>query len=172
MHTFPFNIVPVRQDFLVKARTLGLDDQGQAVEHLTAKGGEPCRDAFRRARPGEALILASYCPFAHAGPYREYGPVFILAQADALAAPPAILPVAGEQPYLGASFVLRAYSHDERIVDAVITPPADAAGHLERLFANCDPAFVLARFPAYGCYALKIIRRDAQMPNDELAFSI
>lgn len=172
MHNFPYNIIPVREDFLVTARTLGIDDLGQPVEHLTAKGGEPCRDAFRRARPGEALILASYCPFAKAGPYREYGPVFILAQAGPRSAPPAALPVTGEPPYLGASFVLRAYSHDERIVDAVMTPPADAAGHLERLFAAHDPAFILARFPAYGCYALKIIRRDTLMPNDELVFSV
>ena len=172
MPNFPYNIVEIREDFLVQARTAGLDDLGQPVEHLTAKGGEPCRDAFRRALAGEALILASYCPFAHAGPYREYGPVFILARPDPHAAAPAALPVTGEQPYLGASFVLRAYSHDERIVDAVITPPADAAAHLERLFAAHDPAFILARFPAYGCYALKIIRRDPLMPNDELAFSI
>lgn len=156
MHSFPYKIVPIRKDFLVKARACGLDDLGQPVVRLTAAGGEPCRDAFRRARPGEALILASYCPFVHAGPYREYGPVFILSEADARSASCEALPVTGARPYLGASFVLRAYSHDERIVDAVITPAGDAPGHLERMFADHDPAFVLARFPAYGCYAARI----------------
>jgi hypothetical protein len=152
----PYLIAPLRTDFLLKARAMGIDDLGQDVERLTAKGGEPCRDAFRRADAGEALILASYCPFRRAGPYREYGPVFILADADAGSVPLAGLPVLGARPYLGASFVLRAYSDDERIVDAVISASGDAESHLQRLFAAHDPAFVLARFPAYGCYALRI----------------
>lgn len=152
------NIVPLRADFLVKARRIGVDDLGQPVERLLAKGGEPCRDAFRRAEAGEALILASYCPFQHAGPYREYGPVFILAEADAHCATAVSLPVEGPSPYLGSSFVLRAYSEDERIVDAVLGAPHESANHLRRLFENEGIAFVLARFPAYGCYALRIER--------------
>ncbi|UUZ51031.1 hypothetical protein LP420_16400 [Massilia sp. B-10] len=46
------------------------------------------------------------------------------------------MPVEGEQPYLGASFVLRAYSDQERIVDAVLSTPADASAQLERLFST------------------------------------
>lgn len=172
MHNSHYAIAALRDDFLLRARTLGIDDLGQPVERLTAQGGEPCRDTFRRAEPGQSLILASYCPFERVGPYREYGPVFILADAPADDAPPAVLPVDGARPYLGASFVLRAYSREERIVDAMITPAQEAAAHLERLFAAHDPAFVLARFPAYGCYALKIIRRDPLMPNYELEYSI
>ncbi len=154
----PLNIMPLRADFLVKARRIGVDDLGQPVEHLVAKGGEPCRDAFRRAEAGEALILASYCPFQHAGPYREYGPVFILAEADAHCANPVSLPVDGPSPYLGSGFVLRAYSEEERIVDAVLCAPHESADHLRRLFDNEGTAFILARFPAYGCYALRIER--------------
>lgn len=154
----PINIISVREDFLVTARSMGLDDLGQPVERLIAKGGEPCRDAFRRAKAGEALILASYCPFRHAGPYREYGPVFILGEADPDCAAPVTLPVDGTVPYLGTSFVLRAYSEEERIVDAVICQPHEAAEHSRRLFASHETAFILARFPAYGCYALRLER--------------
>jgi hypothetical protein len=157
------HISPLRSDFLAKVREQGIDDLGQPVERLTAAGGEPCRDVFRRARAGEALILASYCPFERVGPYREYGPVFVLAEGDA-AVPPAVLPVDGELPYLGASFVLRAYSADERIVDAVLTTPAEAGAQLEGLFARHKPAFVLARFPTYGCYALRIDGITASSP--------
>ncbi|SHH61857.1 DUF1203 domain-containing protein [Massilia sp. CF038] len=149
------NIIPIRETFLAQVRSEGIDDLGQPVERLIAKGGEPCRDAFRRARPGEALILASYCPFDRVSPYREYGPVFVLAAPEAVPLP-AGLPVEGEHPYLGASFVLRAYSDEERIVDAVLTTPDEANAQLERLLAQHAPAFVLARFPAYGCYALRI----------------
>jgi hypothetical protein len=155
----PYRIVPVREAFLARARGEGIDDLNQPVERLPAEGGEPCRDVLRRARAGEQLILASYCPFHIAGPYREYGPVFILANPDADGALPDRLPVDGAPPYLGASFVLRAYSHQERIVDAVVTTPQAAAHALQRLLANPGTSFVLARFAAYGCYALRIEAR-------------
>ncbi len=159
MHQVPYKIVPIRSDFLFRARLEGIDDLGQPAERLTATGGEPCRDVFRRAVAGERLILASYCPFQHAGPYREYGPVFILEHEDDSAAPPEALPMEGARPYLGPQFVLRAYSSDERIVDALLSTPREAAGHLERLFDDGGTRFVLGRMAAYGCYALRIERR-------------
>lgn len=60
-------IRPIKEDFLLKVREASLDDQNQKVVRLTAAGGEPCRDVLRRAKPGEELILASYCPFTVAG---------------------------------------------------------------------------------------------------------
>lgn len=149
-------IVAIPSDFLARVRA-GLDDLGQPVERHVASGGEPLRDCLRRARPGEAILLASYCPFTVAGPYKEYGPVFVSASIQAK--PPLdALPFGGEQPYLGASFVLRAYSGEERIVDACLSSPAAAADDLAKLFARADTVFVLARFAAYGCYALRIER--------------
>jgi hypothetical protein len=151
-----YRIVPIRSDFAVRARALGLDDQGQGVEYHTASGGEPCRDVLRGARPGEALILASYGPFAGAGPYREFGPVYILASDAAEPVDLSRLPVDGAAPYFTQPFALRAYCRDERIIDAVITPVADARQHLRRLLALPRAAFVHARFGAYGCYACRI----------------
>ena len=151
----------MRGDFLARARSQGIDDLGQPVEHMIASGGEPCRDTLRRAQAGEKLILASYCPFQHAGPFREYGPIFIRAHATGKLPLPARLPLDGAQPYLAGHFVLRAYSPQERIVDALLSTPRQAAGHLQRLFADKDTAFVLARFAAYGCYAVRL-ERDLQ----------
>src|SRR5258706_13487368 len=65
-------IRPLPDSFLDRVRQQRLDDLGQPVRRLTAKGGEPCRDILRRARPGEEIILASYCPFEAAGPFREF----------------------------------------------------------------------------------------------------
>jgi hypothetical protein len=155
-----FSITPIRASFVERARGAGLDDLDQQVEQHIAEGGEPCRDALRRARPGERLILASYCPFERAGPYREYGPVFILAQGESTPAAREVLPIDGETPYLRTPFVLRAYSSDERIVDAVVTETGQAQAELARLLANDRTAFVLARFAAYGCYACRIDRRS------------
>ncbi|WP_081686824.1 DUF1203 domain-containing protein [Chitinilyticum litopenaei] len=157
----PITIRPIRADFLLKAREAGLDDQNQPVVRLLAKGGEPCRDVLRKARPGEALILASYCPFSVPGPYKEYGAVYILAQAsnEAVRYDRFPLPTGSPLDYLrDKPFVLRAYSADERIVDAELLHPAQAEAVLARFFANPEVSFVLARFAAYGCYALRIDR--------------
>lgn len=152
----PIRIIPIRSAFLQRARD-GIDDLGQPVERHLAAGGEPLRDALRRAVPGEAILLASHCPFTLAGPYREYGPVFVSGAGSAMPALDA-LPLDGDAPYLGASFVLRAYSADERIVDARLSSPQAAAADLDAFFARTDVAFVLARFPTYGCYALRLER--------------
>jgi len=142
------HIARLRDSFLTRARIDGLDDLDQPVERCAAQGGEPCRDALRRARPGEPLILASYSPFSVRGPYREFGPVFILA--DAEDADHTVWPAA----YFNTMFALRAYSQDERIIDARLTPVAEAEATIAMLFALPATAFVHARFGAYGCFAL------------------
>ena len=153
-----FRIVPIRPDFLQKARMVGIDDQNQPVDRMTAKGGEPCREVLRGAMPGEKLILASYCPFTKTGPYKEYGPVFILADQhnetfDDTRLP---LPQGNSTDYLGENFVLRAYSTEERIVDAKLSSPQHAESDLEALFANEQVSFILVRYAAYGCYSFKV----------------
>ncbi|HZX28290.1 MAG TPA: DUF1203 domain-containing protein [Telluria sp.] len=151
-----YRIIPLPAAYIERVRG-GLDDLGQPVEQHTATGGEPLRDGLRRAAPGEAILLASYTPFAGAHPYKEYGPVFVSAAGPG---PERLdrLPTEGELPYLGQMFVLRAYSAAERIVDAVLSSPAEAEGHLAGFFARPEVAFVLARFPTYGCYGLRLER--------------
>lgn len=151
-------VVPIRASFVERARREGLDDQNQPVERHIAEGGEPCRDALRRARPGEALILASYCPFERAGPYREYGPVFLLADGAAAVQGLDHLPLGPARGYLGERFVLRAYSAAERIIDGVVVEAHEAEARLQQMLARSDVAFVLLRFAGYGCYACRIER--------------
>lgn len=157
----PHQIQPIRTSFLQRVRATAQDDLGQAIEFHTAKGGEPCRDVLRRAKAGEKLILASYCPFNIAGPYKEYGPIFVLAEdheetpdLDRLSCSATI----ADSCYLQAQFVLRAYSEQERIVDACVSSPEKAEGDLARLFSRPEVAFILIRFAAYGCYAARINR--------------
>jgi len=161
IQTVPWRIAPIRASFLQQVREQGRDDLGQAVEHHIAQGGEPCRDVLRRARPGEALILASYGPFSQAGPYREYGPVFVLAEASDETPDLAARPWVGDSPYLGASFVLRAYSAAETIVDGQVVPQEQAEALLQAMLTRPDVAFVLARFAGYGCYACRLERAEA-----------
>lgn len=154
-----FRIVPVKSEFLQHARNAGLDDQRQPVETSVARGGEPCRDVLRRARAGEEIILTSYCPFDVSGPYKEYGPIFILGARSEEAVDLGRLPIGAESDYLNQTFVLRAYSKDERIVDGILSAPDQAEENLQRIFSCEEVDFVLARFAGYGCYACRIERR-------------
>jgi len=152
-------ITPIRLDFLTRARTEGIDDQGQSVQRLTAEGGEPCRDVLRRAAPGEKLILASYSPFSRPGPYKEFGPVFILAEPDPANVTLDSLPSAGtSSDYLNERFVIRAYSAREEILDARLVAASDFAEVVDTLLASRDTAFLHVRFPTYGCFACRIDR--------------
>ena len=151
-------IAPIRPSFLDRARHEGLDDLGQPVKRVRASGGEPCRDVLRRAEAGEELLLASYSPFTKPGPYKEYGPIFILAQ-DAHETPDRDeLAIGSAHDYLRERFVIRAYSHDEEILDAELVDAIDADATAARFFANPNVAFLHVRFPTYGCFACRLDR--------------
>ena len=141
--------------FLHRLRTMDLDDLGQPVRYVTAQGGEPCRDALRRAAPVEPLLLASFSPFALASPYRENGPVFVRAEGEATAASENLFT---DEPdaYFGARLVLRAYAPDESILDAALVEREEAVSAATAFLARPGVAFVHARFPTYGCFALRL----------------
>lgn len=151
-------IAPLPAQFLERVRS-GLDDLGQPVKRVVAVGGEPCRDVLRRAQPGEELILASFSPFTRSGPYKEYGPVYVLANPDGETFDRGSLPLHG---YLRERFVIRAYSEGEEIVDAAMCAPRDAASTIDHFFARPDVAFLHVRFPTYGCFALRIDRESSR----------
>ncbi len=155
------HIAALPNDFLTRVRERGLDDQLQAVHRfVSAEGGEPCRDVLRRAKPGEEVILASYCPFTLNGPYKEFGPVFVLANADEQPVGRGALPITSsvEDSYLQARFALRAYSYNEWILDSALVTRDAAPEIVERFLARADVAFVQARYPGHGCFACRIER--------------
>jgi hypothetical protein len=151
----------LRPDFLLKIRDAGLDDQNQKVIKLAANSGEPCRDVLRRAMPGERLILASYCPFTVAGPYKEYGPVFVLEYPSTELVDYRAIPLPKGRPtdYLrDQPFVFRAYSKCENILTAELLDPSSAQLEMSKIFKNEQVEFILARYAAYGCYGFRIER--------------
>lgn len=157
----PITIPALRDSFLDRARTHDLDDLHQPVRRSRAKGGEPCRDVLRRARPGEELILASFSPFTLTGPYKEYGPIFILANPSDEDVRRDVLPLDGADRYLRDQFVIRAYSNREEIVDAALVTPSTASDAIERFLSREDVAFLHVRFPTYGCFAMRIDRQSS-----------
>lgn len=154
----PIRIAAIPAEFLERVRRDGIDDLGQPVKRLIAEGGEPCRDVLRRAHPGEELILASFSPFTKAGPYREFGPIFVLANPADDSIRRDALPLEGEQRFLREKFAIRAYSEAEEIIAAALVPASEAVDAIDRFLASEHTAFVHARFPAYGCFALRIDR--------------
>ncbi|MCO1334704.1 DUF1203 domain-containing protein [Microbulbifer sp. OS29] len=157
-----FTVTPICDGFLQKVREVGLDDLEQPVRQLRAQGGEPCRDVLRRARPGEKILLASYCPFTCAGPYREYGPVFVLAQPEqefrAQKSFPLLNNNAEDYFKCGVQLVLRAYSIEEDIVSAKLVSPEQIHTGVSEYFTRDEIDFALLRFTTYGCYALRLDR--------------
>jgi hypothetical protein len=151
------SIAPIPDRFLQRVRSEGLDDLGQPVKRVVAQGGEPCRDVLRRASAGEELLLASFTPFSKAGPYKEYGPIFVLAHPSGEDVRRDELPAAGgATDYLRDQFVIRAYSAAEEILDAALVKASDLAAATEKFLAAENTAFLHVRFPTYGCFALRI----------------
>lgn len=154
----PIAIAAIPVDFLIRAR-IGIDALGQKVKRIEAEGGEPLRDVLRRARPGERLILASFSPFALPGPFHEFGPIYVLESASREPVDRHRLPQAGSaSDYLRDQFVIRAYSAEEEILDAALTPAREFAATVDRFLDRPSTAFLHVRFPTYGCFALRIDR--------------
>jgi len=162
-----YQITPIRSDFLIKVRQAGIDDQNQPVVTTVAKGGEPCRDVLRRANVGEKLILASYCPFSKAGPYKEYGAVFVLANHanehvnyDKFPLPTnSTNSTNSNNDYFGENFVIKAYDDKESIFDARLVTPANVEQTITEFFQQTQVDFIIVRFAAYGCYSLRLDRK-------------
>jgi hypothetical protein len=153
-------IAAIPESFLTRVRAEGVDDLGQPVKRIVADGGEPCRDVLRRARAGEELILASFTPFVQPGPYKEYGPIFVLANgSEEPVRRDTLEQVSGAgADYLKERFVVRAYSAAEEISDAALITAGELSQTVERFLGAPETAFLHVRFPVYGCFACRIDR--------------
>jgi hypothetical protein len=155
-HMINARVAPIPAVFLKRVRTEGRDDLGQQVKRVRAQGGEPCRDVLRRAVEGEELILASFSPFEKPGPYKEYGPIFVLANESREPVSRDGVQTGSERDYLRAQFAIRAYSRDEEIIDAALVTATEAQRVVEKFFARAKTAFLHVRFPTYGCFACRL----------------
>ena len=158
-------------EFLERVRSSGFDDLGQPVRRMIARGGEPCRDVLRRAVAGEKLILCSFTPFTRSGPYKEFGPIFILSHGSGESVQTDRLAAGGASDYLRERFVIRAYSHDEEIIDASLVEAAHAQSVINRFSALPNAAFLHVRFPAYGCFACRLEVASTDAPDGEKAWT-
>jgi hypothetical protein len=152
--TSTFQVSPMPDDVLRRARTERTDASGNPVVNVTATGGEPLRCCLRDAAPGEALLLFGYEPVLPPGPYREVGAVF--AHEEACGGPVH----AGCYPpeWRGRPQVLRAYDQRGWICDAKAHDGTDPEAVIDEMLKNDAVEQIHSRNIAYGCYMF-VVRR-------------
>jgi hypothetical protein len=116
--------------------------------------GFPDRIELREAVPGEAVLLINYLHQPAATPYRSCHAIYVLEGArqryDRI----------NEVPALFRSRVMsvRAFDHDDMMIDADITPGTAVEGLIERLLADPRTAYLHAHYAKYGCFAAHVER--------------
>jgi hypothetical protein len=153
--------VPLDPAFAARVRAGGPDDNGQSAERAVSGGtGTPCRQCLRQVPAGAAYLICAHRPFAGLHAYAETGPIFLCADAcpESLgAATPG-----GDLPAIlsSATYALRGYGADERIVYGTggVVPRAGIAARAADLLARADVAFVHVRSAANTCFQVRIDR--------------
>jgi hypothetical protein len=141
---------PIPRAELDKIRAARRDEAGnQLTPQADPEGGNPLRCCLRESRPGERVLLIAYTPSGTAGAYAERGPVFVHAGPCGGYTTPHHYP-----PGLShRQQVVRAYDHDGRITDGVLTGDGEqATAVIQQLLARPDVALVHLRNVGWGCY--------------------
>jgi hypothetical protein len=148
-----FRVVPLAASLASTIRSTRRDAAGRAV--LEWRDGErhQCRACLELSKENETVLLASLTPFETVQPYAETGPVFVHERDCAFSQPADAWPA--EFP---RSPVLRAYSADDRIVDAALVADRPVEDAVRELLAREDVAYLHARNAAYGCYMFRVER--------------
>ena len=147
-------------NFITSVRAGGPDANGQSAERTFSDGkGNPCRCCLDQVPAGEEMLVLSARPFPRPQPYAEQGPIFLCAK------PCAPWTGAGLPPILqsSASYLLKAYSADDRIIYGTgqITPQAELVQYARTLFARADVAYVDVRSAVNNCFLTRM-ERDKQ----------
>ena len=142
---------PIPHELATRVRATLRDDFGHALRVERNQG--PCRSCLRISKEPEDLIVLSYRPLEDTNPYAEIGPIFVHAHACEPYRERAFPP-----DFLERELVVRAYSHDGRIADAVVAAPGEAEAAAARFFEHDDVAEVHVRTRAYTCFTFKILR--------------
>jgi hypothetical protein len=116
--------------------------------------GYPDRITLRDANPGQPLLLLNYAHQPADNAYRSSHAIFVLEgatqaydQTDRV--PPALLirPIS-----------LRAFNGTHDMIDALLAPGSELAGHIEQLLQNPQVAYLHAHYATRGCFAARVDR--------------
>ncbi len=144
--------LPIATEVADMARQTMRDAFGHQLRIERNQG--PCRSCLRISTAPEDLILLSYRPLADTNPYAEVGPIFVHAHACAPYTATDTFP----PDFARRELIVRAYTHEGRIADAVVTPGPQVPQAAAAFLADASIAEVHVRHRSYTCYAFKIVR--------------
>jgi hypothetical protein len=138
----------------------GLSDDDLAKHHATRyvtdeTGGYPCRVTLEDVGPGERLLLVNYRHQPCATAYAAQGPIFVSERNTKPAESIDDIP----DQFKARLISLRAYDHNDMMIDADVVEGKDLKPLVERFLANKDTAYLHAHFARRGCFAGRIDRR-------------
>ena len=132
------------------------DDElaARGVRRLRAEPNWPCRVSLAEAAPGEPILLLNYEHQPAETPYRSRHAIFVTDREQAARPEPGVTP-----PALAARpLSVRAFDADHMMIDADLTPGAEAAELFERLLADPRASYLQAHYARRGCYAARVER--------------
>lgn len=149
-----FTAIPTDQ--VRRYRAGGHDANGQAPERRVAEdAGYPCRHCLQGTPVGQEVLVLAHRPFASVQPYAEVGPIFLCAE-DCACGDTDKLPAF----LTSASYIVRGYSADERIVYGTggVVATQEIPARAAALFDNPAVAFLHVRSASNNCYHCRIER--------------
>lgn len=129
------------------------DDEGNPVE--VRRDGQPhqCRHCLRLSGADEAVLLASYRPFAASGPYAERGPVFVHERECTRHTGDVYPP-----EFPKREVALRAYDAADAMIAAEVVGERDVDAVIATRLHDPRVAYLHARNTAEGCFIFRIER--------------
>lgn len=130
-----------------------LAERGVERVRVDEKPGAPCRISLDDAEIGEHVLLVNHLHQPAATPYHQQGPIFVRDTHKRFSAVNAIAPAMARR-----TLSLRGFDVRHMMIEAELIDGADAAGLIERFFANSSVAYIHAHYAKRGCFAATIER--------------
>ena len=142
----PFRDLP----FLADA---ALAERGVQRVRVEKKPSAPCRISLDDAEVGESVLLLNHDHQPANTPYRQQGPIFVRETEERFERVGVIPPALARR-----TLSLRGFDEEDMMIEADLVEGAEAAGLIERLFANPRVAYIHAHYARRGCFAALIER--------------
>lgn len=149
--------LPIPDPVAAHVRAGGLDAYGLPPERRISDGtGVPCRHALRIVPAGAPYLIVAHRPFDGLNPYTETGPIFVSADDGPGAQPSFALPAT----MYGPSYIVRGYTHDERILygTGAVVPTPEVIDVCDGLLRRAEIAFVHIRSATNNCFTVRVER--------------
>jgi hypothetical protein len=121
---------------------------------VTESPGTPCRVSLQDAELGEEVILVPFEHLPSRSPYRSGGAIFVRKGARRTNLAKDQLPTMLRSRMLS----VRAYNSAGFIIDAAVTPGAEAEAVIGAFLDNSETDFVHIHFAKPGCFACSVVR--------------